>query len=67
MTNKTCKLLRDIDAYFKNEIVDVAEFDHCGLFTYKCPRKVSDYKCTTNNERINAWGVYLYEKLGRIP
>ncbi|CAD2083670.1 PIR protein CIR protein [Plasmodium vinckei lentum] len=65
MANEACKFLLDVDKYFTNEIVDVTEFDNSGLFTYKCPRKASDYKCTTNNERINALGVYLYEKLGR--
>ncbi|SCL88506.1 CIR protein, partial [Plasmodium chabaudi chabaudi] len=61
-----CKILRDVDGYFKDEIVDESKFNNSGLFTYKCPRKGKESKCTTNNERINTLGAYLYTKLFKI-
>ncbi|EUD73611.1 hypothetical protein YYG_00699 [Plasmodium vinckei petteri] len=42
------------------------KFNNSGSFTYKCPRKASDYKCTTNNKRINTLRVHLYQKLTNI-
>ncbi|KEG03318.1 hypothetical protein YYE_01342 [Plasmodium vinckei vinckei] len=68
MAEKACKLLLEVDEYFNNEIVDVTKFDSKkSYFEYKCPRnKLKEYKCTNNNERINALGAYLYQKLGNI-
>ncbi|VEV54556.1 PIR protein CIR protein [Plasmodium vinckei vinckei] len=66
MANEACKLLRKADAYFKNENVDVTKFDKSNLFTYKCPKKGEKYECTTNNERINALGVNLYQNIYKI-
>ncbi|SCL93595.1 CIR protein, partial [Plasmodium chabaudi adami] len=66
MADKACTLLREVDAYFNNELVDEIKFNNSGLFEYKCPRKEREYICTTNNERINTLGVYLYENLNKI-
>ncbi|SCL90383.1 CIR protein [Plasmodium chabaudi adami] len=66
MAIEACKLLRDVDKYFTNEIVDEDKFNSSGLFTYKCPRKGQEYKCTNNNERINTLGGYLYLELFKI-
>ncbi|CAD2092918.1 CIR protein PIR protein [Plasmodium vinckei brucechwatti] len=66
MTNKACRLLREIDDYFNDEIVDEGKFNNSNLFTYKCPIKGKENKCTTNNERINALGVYLYQNLPKL-
>ncbi|VEV54725.1 PIR protein CIR protein [Plasmodium vinckei vinckei] len=66
MAEKACKLLLDVDKYFTNEIVDVTKFNNSGLFTYKCPLKGKENKCINNNERINALGVHLYQKLSSI-
>ncbi|SCL87128.1 CIR protein, partial [Plasmodium chabaudi chabaudi] len=66
MADKACTLLREVDAYFNNENVNEEKFNNSGLFTYRCPRKEREYICTTNNERINTLGVYLYEKLNKI-
>ncbi|CAD2085910.1 PIR protein CIR protein [Plasmodium vinckei lentum] len=69
MANEACKLLREIDGYFKNEIVDVAKFDKSNLFTYRCPYDYTNKeyrKCENNYERINTLGGYFYEKLSRM-
>ncbi|CAD2097408.1 CIR protein PIR protein [Plasmodium vinckei petteri] len=69
MANEACKLLRSFDAYFNNGIVDVVKFDKSNLFEYKCPYDYKNKKhrnCENNNERINALGGYLYEKLAGI-
>ncbi|SCL90693.1 CIR protein, partial [Plasmodium chabaudi chabaudi] len=66
MADKACTLLREVDAYFNNENVNEEKFNNSGLFTYRCPRKEREYICTTNNERINTLGVYLYENLNKI-
>ncbi|CAD2090626.1 PIR protein CIR protein [Plasmodium vinckei lentum] len=69
MAIKACKLLREVDGYFNNEIVDVAKFDKSNLFEYKCPydRINKNFrKCENNYERINTLGGYLYEKLAGI-
>ncbi|VTZ68998.1 CIR protein [Plasmodium chabaudi chabaudi] len=66
MADKACTLLREVDAYFNNENVNEEKFNNSGLFTYRCPRKGKEYICTTNNERINTLGVYLYENLNKI-
>ncbi|SCL94429.1 CIR protein, partial [Plasmodium chabaudi adami] len=63
MADKACTLLREVDAYFNNENVNEEKFNNSNLFTYRCPRKGREYKCTSNNERINTLGGYLYEKL----
>ncbi|CAD2099598.1 PIR protein CIR protein [Plasmodium vinckei lentum] len=69
MANEACKLLREIDGYFKNGIVDVAKFDNSNLFEYKCPydRINKKYRnCENNNERINALGGYFHGKLSKM-
>ncbi|SCL86587.1 CIR protein [Plasmodium chabaudi adami] len=66
MAIEACKLLRSVDKYFTNEIIDEDKFNNSGLFTYKCPRKGQEYKCTNNNERINTLGGYLYLELFKI-
>ncbi|SCL89293.1 CIR protein [Plasmodium chabaudi chabaudi] len=69
MAIEACKILRDVDGYFKDEIVDESKFNNSGLFTYKCPYDKQNRKfrpCENNNERVNTLGVYLYEKLARI-
>ncbi|CAD2097394.1 PIR protein CIR protein [Plasmodium vinckei petteri] len=69
MANEACKFLREVDAYFNNEIVDEKKFNNSNLFTYRCPYdKINrTYRnCENNNERINTLGGYLYEKLSKI-
>ncbi|CAD2087433.1 PIR protein CIR protein [Plasmodium vinckei lentum] len=69
MANEACKLLREIDGYFNNGIVDEDKFNNSNLFTYRCPydRINKEYrKCENNNERINTLGGYFYEKLSKI-
>ncbi|SCL92081.1 CIR protein [Plasmodium chabaudi adami] len=67
MADKACKLLRDFDAYFNNGIVDENKFNSSGSFTYKCPYENRKPRgCKNNNERINALGGDLYNKLVRI-
>ncbi|CAD2096565.1 PIR protein CIR protein [Plasmodium vinckei petteri] len=69
MANEACKLLRKIDGYFNNGIVDVTKFDKSNLFEYKCPYDRINKKfrnCENNNERINTLGGYLYENLSKI-
>ncbi|SCL89309.1 CIR protein, partial [Plasmodium chabaudi chabaudi] len=66
MAIEACKLLRSVDKYFTNEIIDEDKFNNSGLFTYKCPRKGKEYKCTNNNERINTLGGYFYLELFKI-
>ncbi|SCL84822.1 CIR protein, partial [Plasmodium chabaudi chabaudi] len=67
MANEACKLLRDIDKYFTNEIVDEEKFNTNDSLRYRCPYENRNLRpCKNNYERINALGVYLYEKLGGI-
>ncbi|VTZ66183.1 CIR protein [Plasmodium chabaudi chabaudi] len=67
MAGKACKLLRDVDAYFNNGIVDENKFNSSGSFIYKCPYENRKPRgCKNNNERINALGGDLYDKLARI-
>ncbi|SCL91074.1 CIR protein [Plasmodium chabaudi adami] len=64
MANEACKLLRDIDKYFTNEIVDEEKFNTKDSLRYRCPYENRKLRpCENNYERINALGVYLYEKL----
>ncbi|SCL90528.1 CIR protein [Plasmodium chabaudi chabaudi] len=67
MASKACKLLHDVDAYFNNGIVDENKFNSSDSFTYKCPYENRKPRgCKNNNERINALGGDLYDKLARI-
>ncbi|CAD2084064.1 PIR protein CIR protein [Plasmodium vinckei lentum] len=69
MANEACKLLREVDGYFNNEIVDENKFNNSNLFTYRCPydRINKNFRnCENNYERINTLGGYLYEKLSKI-
>ncbi|KEG00965.1 hypothetical protein YYE_03998 [Plasmodium vinckei vinckei] len=67
MSEKACKLLREVDEYFNNEIVDGTKFDKSNLFIYKCPYENKKFRgCKNNNERISALGGHLYEQLAKI-
>ncbi|CAD2096833.1 PIR protein CIR protein [Plasmodium vinckei] len=70
MAIKACKLLREVDAYFNNGVVDEGKFDsNKSYFQYKCPydKEAKDFPgCKNNNERINALGGDLYNKLVNI-
>ncbi|SCL86661.1 CIR protein, partial [Plasmodium chabaudi chabaudi] len=63
MSSKLCKLLLDVDEYFNDGTVDEDKFNKNKSLQSKCPQKGQENKCTTNNERINALGEYLYQKL----
>ncbi|CAD2097219.1 PIR protein CIR protein [Plasmodium vinckei petteri] len=67
MAEKACKFLREVDAYFNNEIVDENKFNQSN--SYKCPfgnENKENPGCKNNNERINALGEGLYQKLDSI-
>ncbi|CAD2086716.1 CIR protein PIR protein [Plasmodium vinckei brucechwatti] len=67
MTEKSCKFLREVDAYFNNEIVDEKKFNQSN--SYKCPfdnENKDNPGCKNNNERISALGEGLYQKLASI-
>ncbi|EUD70152.1 hypothetical protein YYG_04468, partial [Plasmodium vinckei petteri] len=70
MAIKACKLLREVDAYFNNGVVDEGKFDsNKSYFQYKCPydKEAKEFPgCKNNNERINALGGDLYSKLVNI-
>ncbi|VTZ68206.1 CIR protein [Plasmodium chabaudi chabaudi] len=67
MANEACKLLLEIDGYFKNENVDEEEFKKNDSLGYRCPYEDRKLRpCENNYERINALGVYLYQKLAVI-
>ncbi|VEV56193.1 PIR protein CIR protein [Plasmodium vinckei vinckei] len=70
MAIKACELLREVDAYFNNGVVDEGKFDsNKSYFQYKCPydKEAKELPgCKNNNERINALGGYLYNKLVNI-
>ncbi|KEG02412.1 hypothetical protein YYE_03151 [Plasmodium vinckei vinckei] len=63
MSDQLCKILIEVDEYFTNEIVDEGKFNKNKSLQLKCPQKGQENKCTTNNERINALGEYLYQNL----
>ncbi|CAD2105298.1 PIR protein CIR protein [Plasmodium vinckei] len=66
MAIKACKLLREVDGYFNDGIVDEGKFNNSNLFTYRCIYDKINRKylpCQNNHERISALGGYLYEKL----
>ncbi|CAD2089395.1 PIR protein CIR protein [Plasmodium vinckei lentum] len=67
MAEKACKFLREVDAYFNNEIVDENKFNQSN--SYKCPydnENKGNPGCKNNNERISALGEDLYQKLANI-
>ncbi|CAD2092926.1 CIR protein PIR protein [Plasmodium vinckei lentum] len=70
MAIKACKLLREVDGYFNDGIVDEGKFDSKkSYFEYKCPYDKESKVfpgCKNNNERINALGGDLYNKLVNI-
>ncbi|CAD2089733.1 PIR protein CIR protein [Plasmodium vinckei lentum] len=69
MAKEACKFLRDVDAYFNNEIVDEKKFNQSYSSLYKCPydnETKGNTGCKNNNERISALGEYLYQKLANI-
>ncbi|VTZ67335.1 CIR protein [Plasmodium chabaudi chabaudi] len=67
MAINACKLLLEVDGYFKNENVDEEKFNKNNSLVYRCPYEDRKLRpCENNYERINALGVYLYEKLGKI-
>ncbi|EUD73107.1 hypothetical protein YYG_02107 [Plasmodium vinckei petteri] len=63
MSDQLCKILIKADEYFNNEIVNEVKFNKNKSLQFKCPQKGQENKCTTNNERINALGEYLYQNL----
>ncbi|CAD2089280.1 PIR protein CIR protein [Plasmodium vinckei brucechwatti] len=67
MAEKACKFLREVDAYFNNEIVDENKFNQSN--SYKCPfdnENKDNPGCKNNNERISALGENLYQQLANI-
>ncbi|KEG00735.1 PIR protein CIR protein [Plasmodium vinckei vinckei] len=70
MDNEACKIFREINEYFNNEIVDVTKFDsNKSSFEYYRPynKQTKKYRdCENNYERINVLGTYLYKKLNKI-
>ncbi|CAD2102091.1 hypothetical protein YYG_04060 [Plasmodium vinckei petteri] len=67
MAEEACKFLREVDAYFNNEIVDEKKFNQSN--SYKCPfdnENKDNPGCKNNNERISALGEGLYQKLVNI-
>ncbi|SCL88033.1 CIR protein, partial [Plasmodium chabaudi adami] len=67
MANEACKLLLEVDGYFKNEHVDEEEFKKNDSLGYRCPYENRKLRpCKNNYERVNALGVYLYQKLAVI-
>ncbi|CAD2097975.1 PIR protein CIR protein [Plasmodium vinckei petteri] len=68
MDDKTCDLLKEVDEYFNNRGVNVVKFNKNISLKNKCPYEETskEYKCTTNNDRVNALSAYLYEKISEI-
>ncbi|CAD2106443.1 PIR protein CIR protein [Plasmodium vinckei brucechwatti] len=68
MDDKTCDLLNEVDEYFNNRGVNVAKFNKNISLKNKCPydETSKEYKCTTNNDRVNALSAYLYDKISEI-
>ncbi|EUD73596.1 hypothetical protein YYG_01642 [Plasmodium vinckei petteri] len=68
MDDKTCDLLNEVDEYFNNRGVNVVKFNKNISLKNKCPydETSKEYKCTTNNDRVNALSAYLYEKISEI-
>ncbi|CAD2102063.1 PIR protein CIR protein [Plasmodium vinckei] len=67
MAEEACKFLREVDAYFSNEIVDEKKFNQSN--SYKCPydnENKENHGCKNNNARISALGENLYQQLANI-
>ncbi|VEV55622.1 PIR protein CIR protein [Plasmodium vinckei vinckei] len=65
MNDKVCDILSEVDNLFVKGTVNVVKFNKNSSLLYNCPydKKRKEFKCTNNNERINALGSYLYNKL----
>ncbi|CAD2099639.1 PIR protein CIR protein [Plasmodium vinckei lentum] len=68
MDDKVCDFFREVDGYFNSGTVNAVKFRNFTQCHSYCPRQNNSkkYKCTTNNERINALGSYLHKKISEI-
>ncbi|SCL93328.1 Plasmodium variant antigen protein Cir/Yir/Bir, putative [Plasmodium chabaudi adami] len=64
MSDQLCKLLHEVDEYFNDGTVDEKKFKNFTECHSYCPYDSGKLgNCKSNNERINALGEYLYQKL----
>ncbi|CAD2087666.1 PIR protein CIR protein [Plasmodium vinckei lentum] len=68
MDDQVCDLLRNNDNLFTKEIVDISKFNKTSSLKNRCPydETSKEYKCTSNNDRINAVSTNLYNKIIEI-
>ncbi|CAD2110913.1 PIR protein CIR protein [Plasmodium vinckei petteri] len=67
MAEKACKLLHEVDYLFTDGNVDVTKYNAFTACHSYCPYENRKSRpCKNNYERINALGVYLYQKLAKI-
>ncbi|CAD2087418.1 PIR protein CIR protein [Plasmodium vinckei lentum] len=63
-----CDFLYEVDEIFNNGGVNVVKFNKFTKCHSYCPyeNNSNKYKCTTNNDRVNALSAYLYNKISEI-
>ncbi|CAD2084765.1 PIR protein CIR protein [Plasmodium vinckei lentum] len=67
MAIKACKLLHEVDDLFTDGNVDLTKYNAFTACHSYCPYENRKSRpCKNNYERINALGVYLYQKLVNI-
>ncbi|CAD2114544.1 PIR protein CIR protein [Plasmodium vinckei petteri] len=68
MDAKTCDVLSEVDNFFTNGTVNVVRFNKFTQCHSYCPHQNNskENKCTTNNDRVNALGSYLFNKIMEI-
>ncbi|CAD2083937.1 PIR protein CIR protein [Plasmodium vinckei brucechwatti] len=68
MDDQVCDFLREVDENFNNGGVNVVKFNKFTKCHSYCPyeNNSNKYKCTNNNDRINALSAYLYNKISEI-
>ncbi|CAD2100710.1 PIR protein CIR protein [Plasmodium vinckei] len=68
MDDQVCDFLYEVDEIFNNGGINVVKFNKFTKCHSYCPyeNNSNKYKCTTNNDRVNALSAYLYNKISEI-